>query len=68
MRISFQIRIFNAKFVGGENLHEFEEYNEEMVEEIKGDDLYSSEVREDLLESDSISAEEQAFMEGYEVA
>ncbi len=68
MRISFQIRIFNAKFVGGESLYEFEDYEEDMIDEIKGDDLYSSEVREDLLESDSISAEEQAFMEGYEVA
>lgn len=49
-------------------MYKFENYEEDEIEEIKGDDLYSSEVREDLLESDSISAEEQAFMEGYDVA
>lgn len=32
---------------------------------MKKEDIYSQELREDLIEDDEISLEEQGFMEGY---
>ncbi len=46
-----------------EKLDDFEELNSP-----EGDDVYCSAAREDLLDSDSISAEEEAFMDGYDSA
>ena len=47
---------------------EIEDSEDKEIEEAKGDDVYSSEMREDMLESDGISPEEQAFMDGYDAA
>lgn len=41
-----------------------EEYLEEELEE----DIYNEKKREEMLESDEISSEEEAFMQGYEEA
>ncbi len=41
---------------------------EEYLEESDGEDIYSEEAREDLLDSDVLTAEEDAFMRGYDEA
>ncbi|HLC97117.1 MAG TPA: hypothetical protein VJH97_07415 [Candidatus Nanoarchaeia archaeon] len=44
------------------------EHEEEEVDEMQDESVYGAENRADLVEGDAMSAEEEAFMEGYDAA
>lgn len=42
------------------------DYEDIVEEELEEEDIYSEDGREEALDSDEITAEEEAFMQGYE--
>ncbi|MBT3304318.1 hypothetical protein HN592_03840 [Candidatus Woesearchaeota archaeon] len=46
---------------------EIDAYSEGLIEELQ-EDIYDEDYREELLENDEISLEEEAFLKGYEEA